>query len=367
MTTVCLSPNGPSAYFLTAPPTRLLVATLKGVAVVERPGPDAPWSLTLRTLEGNHVSALAREPKKGGVFASAHSGGLFFSADDGHHWERRTNGLTIDHVFCVSFVERAGGVAIYAGTEPVSLFRSDDYGRSWIELPAIGKVPGTDKWSFPPPPHIAHCKFLAFDPRDADIIYACIEQGALLKTVDGGASWRELVGYWRPDDFWYRDIHRIVAMPSNPDELFMTSGMGLYTSTDAGESWEKLTDMSFRLGYPDAFAVSPNDENTLFMAGATHDPTHWHTSHMADGTVMVSRDRGRSWTVCAAGLPTSQRPNIEAMSLAAWPGGFAMFAGNTDGEVYVSEDGARSWQRAAHGLAPVSKVGHFRHLQASAA
>jgi hypothetical protein len=54
------------------------------------------------------------------------------------------------------------------------------------------------------------------------------------------------------------------------------------------------------------------------------------------------------------------------MCIATWPGNFSPFVGNTDGEVYCSEDGADSWNRVASGLAPVSKVGHFRHLQAAA-
>src|SRR5476651_664425 len=158
MMTVCLSPNGPNIARLSAAPTRLLVATIRGVGVIERPSVDAPWKLAARTLDDRHVSSLAKEPGRGGVFAGAHSGGLFFSDDDGMHWERRTTGLTIDHVFCVNFVAEGGDVALYAGTEPVSLFRSRDYGKSWSELPAIHGVPGTDKWTFPPPPHTAHTK-----------------------------------------------------------------------------------------------------------------------------------------------------------------------------------------------------------------
>jgi hypothetical protein len=81
---------------------------------------------------------------------------------------------------------------------------------------------------------------------------------------------------------------------------------------------------------------------------------------------MTSRDRGRTWQSADRGLPTSKRPNIEAMCIATWPGGFELFIGNTDGEVYCSADAADSWTRVASGLAPVSKVGHFRHLQAAA-
>jgi photosystem II stability/assembly factor-like uncharacterized protein len=361
--TVCLSPNGPTVTQLRAAPTRLVVATIEGVGVFERVHARGPWTGVARALRESHVSSLAWEPDRGGLFAGAHSGGLYFSADGGVGWERRSRGLAAEHVFCVATAKAATGTAIYAGTEPVSLFRSLDEGRSWVDLAAIRAVPGQDKWWFPPPPHTAHLKSLAFDERDPCTFYACIEQGALLKTTDGGESWRELDSYYRPDDPWYRDIHRVVPMPRDPDELFMTSGMGLYHSRDAGERWEKLSGTDFRLGYPDHFVVSPDDDNVLFMSGATQDPSRWRTSHMAGGTVMKSTDRGRTWKLADNGLPVSGRVNIEAMCMAVWPGGWSLFAANTDGEVYESDDGAGSWRLAARGLAPVSKVGHYKFLQ----
>ena len=48
-----------------------------------------------------------------------------------------------------------------------------------------------------------------------------IEQGALLKTTDGGASWRELGSFSKADDEVYKDVHRLLLRPSNPDELFL--------------------------------------------------------------------------------------------------------------------------------------------------
>ncbi len=360
---VCLSPNGPIATEIPSPPTRLVVATVGGVGIVERDAPDAAWRVVSRGLANSHIGSLLFEPRQGGLFAGAHSGGLFFSADRGASWERRGSGIAIDHVFSLGCADAPAGPVLYVGTEPVSLFRSRDYGGSWQELPAIGRVPGTEKWSFPAPPHAAHTKSLTFDPRDPCTFYAAIEQGALLHTKDGGVTWRELASYWRPDDVWYRDVHRVVLHPANPDELYMPTGMGLYHSTDAGAHWERLTDLNFRIGYPDHLVIAPGDGRTMFMSGARRDPSTWRTSHLAEPVVMRSDDGGRSWVRSDAGLGTGARPNIEALCLAAWPGGYGLYAGNTDGEVYASEDGGQSWTRIAQGFAPVSKVGHYRALQ----
>jgi photosystem II stability/assembly factor-like uncharacterized protein len=370
----CLSPNGLNVYRGDEPVDRLLVGTIGGVAILERNG--GAWNVAGRALEDVHISSLMIEPTRGGVFAGAHlprgassGGGLYVSFDSGSTWQKRTQGLTTEHVFCVRSVQEDGNPVIWAGTEPAGLFRSDDYGETWQDRPALRTVPDTDKWMFPSPPHVAHVKTVAFDPRNPEIIYAGVEQGALLKTSDGGQTWRELASFSTPEDRSYKDVHQITIRPSNPDELYMTTGPGLYHSTDGGETWEHLTQSvkGFRLGYPDHLIYSPEDDRVMFMSGAAEDPGTWRESHHADATIMRSRDGGRTWEQAGSGLPTSMRANFEAMSIASWPEGFALFAGSTDGTVFCSEDGAGSWTEIVSGLPPVSKSRHYFNLQPTAA
>ena len=359
----CLSPNGQNLCNGSEPPTRLLVATLKGINLLERDGPGAAWTDRGRTLDGHHCSSIMIEPKRGGVFAGMHSGGLYYSADGGETWELRMNGITIDHVFSVGYAHHGEKIVLYAGTEPASMFRSDDYGASWTEQPGIKNTEGRDKWSFPTPPHIAHTKAMTIDPRDPNVIYAGVEQGDLLKTVDGGANWFVIDDFSKPTDWTYRDIHQLVVHPADSKELYLTTGMGLYRSYDAGKTFELILDNEFCIGYPDHIFVSPLDSDTMFMSGAGANPGTWRTSHRSGATIVRSRDRMRTNVEMRNGLPEDQRANFEAMSLAAYPGAFTLFAGNTDGEVYASEDEAEHWTRIATGLAPVSKQGHYRQLQ----
>jgi hypothetical protein len=111
----------------------------------------------------------------------------------------------------------------------------------------------------------------------------------------------------------------------------------------------------------------PDDDRVLFMAGAADNPGTWRQSHRAEATVMNSHDGGRSWEAGGRGLPENMRGNIEAMTLASYGHGFSLFAATTDSEVYASHDRAETWPRIASGLAPVSKVGHYMPLQATAA
>jgi photosystem II stability/assembly factor-like uncharacterized protein len=363
----CLSPNGSTAHEDVAPALRLYVGARGGLSVLERAAPGAPWRLGMPALEGRHVSAVMADPGGHWVAAGCHDGGFYFSTDAGRSWERRSEGLSIEHVFALAYGGAAERPTFYLGTQPVALFRSEDLGRTWRELPVIAGMPGHEKWSFPDPTNTSHTKCIAVDRRDPAVLYVAVEQGGLFRSDDHGATWRELASYYRPDDRWYRDIHRIVQEFADPDRFYMTSGTGLYTSPDRGETWEHLTDPDFRVGYPDHFVVSPLDPKVLFMSGARLDPTTWRHSHYADSTVMRSGDGGRSWADASHGLPETRRANIEAMSIASYPGGFDLFTGNTDGEVFASGDGGESWARIASGLGAITKLGHFRLVTAEAA
>lgn len=359
----CLSPNGWNRSSSESPANQLLVGTVDGVFALE--SESKSWRTGHHTLPGLHVSSLAYDPRAEMVLAGTHGRGLYRSRDGGRTWEHASSGLTKEHVYSVGYTYDGDRTVLYAGTEPVSLFRSFDLGDHWQELPEIGRVPGHEKWTFPAPPHLAHTKSLAVDPHDARTLYAAIEQGALLKSVDGGASWREIRSYESPNDFVYHDIHQIVPVPSHPGRIYFTSGCGLYRTEDFGVTWRQLTTRHERIGYPDQLVVSPHDPDILFMAGAEHNPATWFRSFHARGSVVRSDDGGRTWRIADAGLYGDGRANVEAMGINAHASGFTLFAGTTDGDVYVSTDGAQHWRLAAR-TAPVSKSMHFVPLQPGA-
>jgi len=154
--------------------------------------------------------------------------------------------------------------------------------------------------------------------------------------------------------------------PSNPDEIYMNTGIGFYHSPDRGQTWEHRLGPDARIGYPDQLVFSPLDDNVLFISGARRDPTTWRTSGLADAIILKSLDGGRSWQEAGAGLASPMRHNIEAMGVVGYPGGFTLFSGDTGGNVYCSENQAESWSLIASGLAPISKGGHYRAFQTAA-
>jgi hypothetical protein len=143
----------------------------------------------------------------------------------------------------------------------------------------------------------------------------------------------------------------------------MTTGMGLYRSTNGGEDWDHLTLRdSFRIGYPDRLLFSAHDDKTMFICGSQANPGTWIGSHTANAAVMVSHDLGATWSLATKGLPEPMTANLEGVTAYAWPGGFELFGGSTDGKVYFSDDNAANWQMIGSDLAPVSKVEHYRLL-----
>ena len=251
-TTAYLSPNGDNLSRGDGPATRLVVATVEGVATFRRGGRGAPWHLTDRSLSECHVGSLLFEPVSGKLFAGAHAdGGLWVNDDEVGSWRRLTNGLDRPHMYSLAARRIGDRVTLFAGTEPAALYRSEDFGESWREAESLREVPGTDKWTFPPPPHLAHVKSVVFHPTRERTFYALVEQGALLQTDDDGQTWTELAGYAEADDIAYHDVHRLVISTNDPRLFYLATGEGLYRSGDGGQSWEHLMPRAGRIGYPD--------------------------------------------------------------------------------------------------------------------
>ncbi len=351
---VSLSHGGPNLYKGSEAPDRLLVGTLDGVTSMTQSA--GKWGDAGRYLSGKHVSAILDLTAQGVLFAGTHGDGLYRSRDAGRTWLRVDSGLRSDNVYSLDAVDAGGQLRVYCGTEPAHLHVSSDLGDTWEELPALRSVPSVPNWTFPGPPHEAHVKNLAFDPRSPDTIYAAIEVGGLLRSKDAGRTWEELSGF-------YEDVHRIALRPSQPDCITLATGNGIWQSLDGGGTWKQLTDRSTRIAYPDALVYHPEKPDLVFTAGAITNPGSWRDTHTADARVGRSRDGARTWEFPSRGLPDHIRGNIEAMSMAVWPGGYGLFAGTTDGDVFSSVDEGESWATIASALPPVSKGGHFRNLR----
>jgi len=358
--TTYLSPGGEDKTRGDGPATRIVAATVGGVATLRRDAPGAPWAVIGRSLEDRHVSSLVYEEMSGKLFAGAHAdGGLWVSDDgDGASWRPLVNGLDRPHIYTLAARRVGDKVTLFTGASPAALYRSDDLGESWTEITSIRDVADTDKWTFPPPPHIPHVKQVVFHPTEPETLYVLVEQGAFLKSFDDGATWTDLIAYAHPSDENYRDPHRMVIKPDEPDILYLATGVGVYRSADGGATYDRLSRRGDRVGYPDFVFTDPSDDRTVYMGGSPLNPPDWYANGFADSCVMRSTDEGRTWLELDHGMPKPIVGSFQAMTQHLWDGGMMLIVGSATGEIYVSEDRGASWERITDQVPPISKDDH---------
>ncbi|MGH7906027.1 MAG: VPS10 domain-containing protein [Candidatus Binataceae bacterium] len=356
--TIALSHAGTTIYTSPSQSRELMVATVDGIVMLVRDegASHSGWRTLRRSLPGCHISSIIM-PEPGLILAGVFGGGVMASRD-GESWEARDGGIEHRDVYSLASSWIGGKLRLFAGTEPAHFYVSDDRGNNWHEMPALRSVPSVSKWTFPAPPHVGHVKWIMPDPSDPATVYACVEQGGMFRSADGGRTWSELAGF---DD----DVHRMLVDPRDSRRLYVMTGIGLYLSENRGATWARLTDQSSEIGaYPDVLVWRPNQPDVMLAGGAAGNPGVWMKTRFAGARISRSRNGGKSWEILGGGLPKAEewQASIEAMSLEDWGESFSVFAATTAGEIWASEDGAQRWSRIASGLAPISKGEHYQLL-----
>jgi photosystem II stability/assembly factor-like uncharacterized protein len=350
---ILLSPGGDYTHRRAAASDRMLAGTTDGVYALQRSA-RGEWTVTHRALQGCFVSALTAT-SDGIIYAASHGVGIARSDDEGKTWRWINSGLGQFDFWAARALTLNGRERIYAGSMPAHLYVSDD-GESWRELKGLRKVASARQWFFPPPPHLGHVKEIV--AHLGKRLMVGIEVGALLVSDDEGESFTELPV---TDDVRETDLHHIAVHPSQPDRIIISNGLAnMMTSEDGGKTWRRGPTAP-GLDYPDPLVMHPDDPNLLFVAGAVGWPSHWYPINKARTKIARSRDGGKSWERLLGGLPDGTRPIFGAMTLEAWDGGFAVYAGDSDGQIFESRDGGDHWHMIAE-VGPMSKGDFYRAL-----
>lgn len=312
----------------------LLIAT-EDALLTAREGAEG-WSTSVR-LKGKDPLCLAVDavdPRV--VYCGTRGSGVLRSMDDGDSWIDSGDGIEPPHVTAIAVEESrgtSGAHPVYAGTEPSRIFRSVDGGRSWLPRPGLSDLPSASGWSYPPRPETHHVRCIAPAPSTPGRIHVGIEAGALIRTDDGGRTWRDRVPGGP------RDAHRLTTHRSAPDRVYAAAGDGYFESRDAGDSWRRL-DEGLDHGYVWGLAVHPADPDTVLVSAA-ESARRAHGRGAAESFI-YQREAADGWRRVTEGLPDpagTTRAALAPDSMA--PGTF--YAASNRG-LFRSSDAGRAWR-----------------------
>lgn len=326
-------------------PMRLFATTGDAVARLDIDGQGRVE--TRLFLEGSGAQCVAADPHDPDrVFVGTFDHGAYRTLDGGETWEPAGE-LPHQRVLsiAVSPVDRPGGrSAVYAGTEPSALFRSEDDGRTWQGFPGLGELPSASTWSFPPRPWTHHVRWIAFHPDDAATLYVGIELGGVMRSRDGGATWEDR----KPGS--QHDAHAIATHPAAPNRVYEAAGGGVARSDDAGATW-RPADEGMDRHYVWGLAIDAADPD-LWYVSATYGASVAHRGN-GDARAILYRRRGDSpWE--ALGGPGSglDRPLPFMPYALVAPRGRpnVLVSGMQDGALSVTGDAGATWRRLETGL-----------------
>jgi photosystem II stability/assembly factor-like uncharacterized protein len=299
-----------------------------------------------------------------GIYHSLDAAGeMFRSADGGASWSLVNGPGLIDvHAMAVNSVNPS---IIYASAGD-SVFQSVDYGENWAQLvafqtPVIPPPPPLGQLMSGGP---AIANALAVDFANPNVLYArtahyngCFFlENFLFKSTDGGASWTDTISppasgcvlttFWDPP--W------MVMDPSDPATLYVgesfEGGSAVIKTSDGGVTWRDIWQL-WTDDFPDAvhaLAIDPSDNRTLY-AGLSF-----------RGGVYKSADGGGNWSstglngVAISALAID--PGNPGVLYAATEGVYPQPRGFRG--LFKTTDGSSNWAEANRGLDGLLQSGY---------
>ena len=387
---------------------KLLVGTKKGAFIYTSDERRQKWEISDPILPGwtfHHLSADLRDTQPRFYAAANHwawGRSVAKSTDLGKTWDYRSQGLafppdmkspstrvpgewqntppgTIGNIWSVAPGHPSEPGVVFAGTQPASLFRSEDWGHSWRPVEAINRHPYRQYWSGTGGGDSC-IHSIQVDPRDPKRIYLCVGAGGSYQSKDNGESWelfshnaipthpeaRKLMSEIAAvspaalppdkDPAGLDELHRMRLDSKNPNRIWGQAHWGVFRSDDSGATWEDVTHglPSFH-GFP--IAVTHHQPDAAYVVPLDYGQDNFRVCP-GQFAVYRTRDSGTTWQALTDGLPgpndyqSVYREGLDTDGLD--PEG--VYVGTSNGQVYASADGGDHWQRLPGTLPPVLSV-----------
>jgi photosystem II stability/assembly factor-like uncharacterized protein len=361
---------------------RVLVGTKKGAFVLTSDGKRKTWDVSAPHFAGwelYHLKGSPADPDR--LYASQCSGWfgqqIQRSDDGGKTWNPVDNKFTYagvpgthqwydgtPHPWEFARVwhlepSLTDPDTVYAGVQDAALFRSTDGGASWHELAGLREHGSGPSWQ---PGGGGLCLHsILLDPTNADRMYIAISAAGAFRTDDGGKSWTPInrglksQGIPKPEAEVGHCVHHIAMNGSRPNVLFMQKHWDVMRSDNGGDSWQEVSgNLPTDFGF--AIDVHTHEPETIYVVPIKSDSEHFPP----DGKLRVFRSRsgGNEWEPLTKGLPQSNcYVNVlrDAMAVDSLDS-CGIYFGTTGGQVYVSPDAGDTWMPIVENLPPVLSV-----------
>ena len=277
---------------------KLYVGTEEGVITIG--SHEGMWGIESQSLKTWGIEEVVVDPNAGNrVYAGTRGDGVLASEDGGKSWKKPSYGRPgPGKVRCLT-IDPHDSHRLYAGCEPVEIFVSEDQGANWERLDSLRQQPYIAGLDYPVPSVEPHVRDVTIDPNDANTIYAALQVGYMVKSTDGGKTWKRLENELDPD------VHTIVVNASQSNTVVVATGGGgsrqglakgraLYLSEDGGEQWTPVG-MEFSQHYSVPLVAHPTNPSMLWASLAGGTPNTWRGTDGANSMLIRTTDGGHSW------------------------------------------------------------------------
>lgn len=298
------------------------------------------WKMNEQLIH-HHPNSIAFDAKNyHRAYCGTFDGGLWKTDDGGLSWEEislNSSGFHITSVSTSSTDNRLSGLSkLFVGMEPSIICSSNDGGQTWEKIDGFNKLKSSSTWSFPPRPWTHHVRWIEPDKNKNGYIFAAIEAGALIQSLDGGKTWIDRVEY-SP-----YDTHVLRTHKKAPGRLYSAAGDGYFESEDYGNSWKKDDNGLDFHTYLFGLALNSNDPQNMIVSAASN---AWKSHYIQDLESFLYRRLSdeKQWNLITNGIPNPKgtvisivesNPNI----------GDEFYCLNNKG-IYCSKDSGISWER----------------------
>ena len=241
----------------------------------------------------------------------------------------------------------------YIGVNNGGVWKTTDAGRTWF--PIFDSQP------------TGSIGALAVAPSNPNVIYVGTGEGlrrpdlstgdGIYKSTDAGNTWQHL---------GLRDgqqVANILIDPQDPNRVFVAvlghpygpnSERGVFRSTDGGETWQKILYKDDDIGAAD-LAFDPKNPLIIYTDLWSSRRPPWTTGNPLEGHsggLFKSTDGGETWHPLTKGLPTNAQ-GLGRIGFGISPSSpnriYALVdAAPEVGGLYRSDDAGESWQRVNH-------------------